>query len=149
MARLALVTGGGRGIGAEICRVFAAGGLRVVAADLDKEAASSTAELLGGQGHSGQYVDVADEGSVEALFDAAERDAGPVAILVCNAGRLLLRDGKRPLIQDTTLQNWNDTFAVNTVGTFPAPEHTLRGGSARGARTAHRLFVRSRSARGL
>ena len=118
MARLALVTGGGRGIGAEICRVFAAGGLRVVAADLDKDAASSTAELLGGQGHSGQYVDVADEGSVEALFEAVERDAGPVAVLVCNAGRLLLRDGKRPLIQDTTLQNWNDTFAVNTVGTF-------------------------------
>ena len=73
---------------------------------------------LPGQGHSGQYVDVADEGSVEALFDAVERDAGPVAVLVCNAGRLLLRDGKRPLIQDTTLQNWNDTFAVNTVGTF-------------------------------
>ena len=69
MPRLALVTGGGRGIGAEICRVLAAGGLRVVAADLDKDAASSTAESLGGQGHSGQYVDVADEGSVEALFE--------------------------------------------------------------------------------
>jgi NAD(P)-dependent dehydrogenase (short-subunit alcohol dehydrogenase family) len=66
----------------------------------------------------GQHVDVANESSVERLFETVEGDIGPVAVLVCNAGRLLLRDGKRPLIQETTLQNWNETFAVNTVGPF-------------------------------
>jgi NAD(P)-dependent dehydrogenase (short-subunit alcohol dehydrogenase family) len=118
MRRVALVTGGGRGIGAEICRVLANAGLQVVAADIDVGAARSTATSLGGEGHLGHHVDVADEESVEGLFEAVERDTGFVSILVCNAGRLLLRDGKRPLIHETSFQNWQETFAVNTVGPF-------------------------------
>ena len=118
MKRVALVTGGGRGIGAEVCRVLANAGLQVVAADIDVGAARSTAASLGGEGHAGYHVDVADEESVEGLFEAVERDTGYVSILVCNAGRLLLRDGKRPLIHETSFQNWQETFAVNTVGPF-------------------------------
>src|SRR6266478_5717951 len=74
MRRVALVTGGGRGIGAEICRVLANAGLQVVAADIDVGAARSTAASLGGEGHVGHHVDVADEESVEGLFEAVERD---------------------------------------------------------------------------
>jgi len=118
MPRLALVTGGGRGIGAEICRVLAQAGLVVVAADIDKEAARATAATLPGTAHRGECADVTDESSVERLFETVERQVGPVAVLVCNAGRLLLRDGKRPYIQETTVENWNETFAVNALGTF-------------------------------
>jgi NAD(P)-dependent dehydrogenase (short-subunit alcohol dehydrogenase family) len=118
MPRVALVTGGGRGIGAEICRVLAEAGLRVVAADIDQDASRSIATSLPGNGHIGQQVDVADESSVERLFEMIEGNTGPIAVLVCNAGRLLLRDGRRPLIEETTLQSWNETFAVNTVGPF-------------------------------
>jgi NAD(P)-dependent dehydrogenase (short-subunit alcohol dehydrogenase family) len=118
MGRVALVTGGGRGIGQEICQTLAEAGLQVVAADIDQQVATATASSLPGKDHAGLYVDVADEASVEGLFDTVERDVGPIAILVCNAGRLLLRDGTRPLIQETSLQNWEDTFGVNTVGPF-------------------------------
>ena len=118
MPRLALVTGGGRGIGAQICRVLAQAGLVVVAADIDEDAARATAATLPGTAHLGECADVTDESSVERLFETVERQVGPVAVLVCNAGRLLLRDGKRPYIHETTVENWNDTFAVNALGTF-------------------------------
>src|SRR5262245_31395230 len=111
MRRVAVVTGGGRGIGAEICRVLAQAGLAVVAADIDKAAASSTAASLPGTGHRGEGADVADESSVERLFGLVEREIGPVSVLVCNAGRLLLRDGKRPYIHETTVESWNETVA--------------------------------------
>src|SRR5262245_59059131 len=102
MARVALVTGGGRGIGAEVCGVLAQAGLVVAAADIDKDAASTTAASLPGTRHLGVLADVADESSVERLFDTVERETGPVCVLVCNAGRLLLRDHKRPFIQETS-----------------------------------------------
>jgi NAD(P)-dependent dehydrogenase (short-subunit alcohol dehydrogenase family) len=118
MERVALVTGGARGIGQEICRTLAEAGLRVVAADIDERGAVAVAGSLPGHGHAGHYVDVANEASVEALLTAVEAEIGPVAVLVCNAGRLLLHDGKRPLIHETSLQSWEETFGVNTVGPF-------------------------------
>ncbi|WP_171477825.1 SDR family NAD(P)-dependent oxidoreductase, partial [Acinetobacter baumannii] len=116
MKRVALVTGGGRGIGREICRVLAAAGHAVAAADIDEASARDTAASLPGEGHLGLHVDVAGEASVEAMFERVEKALGPVAVLVCNAGRLLLHDGRRPLVTETSLDNWQDTFAVNTVG---------------------------------
>ena len=116
MPRLAIVTGGGRGIGAEICRVLAQTGFVVVAADIDKDAARATAACLPGTDHLGESADVTDESSVERLFETVERQAGPVAVLVCNAGRLLLRDGKRPYIHETTVENWNEK-----LGLYPFP----------------------------
>jgi NAD(P)-dependent dehydrogenase (short-subunit alcohol dehydrogenase family) len=118
MERVALVTGGARGIGQEICRTLAEAGLQVVAADIDERGAVAAAGSLPGRGHAGRYVDVANEASVEALFNAVEGEIGPIAVLVCNAGRLLLHDGKRPLIHETSLQSWEETFGVNTVGPF-------------------------------
>lgn len=118
MQRVALVTGGGRGIGAEICRVLAKSGIRVAAADIDEASAMRTARELPGEGHAGFHADVADEASVEALFEQVESRLGPIAVLICNAGKLLLRDGKRPLVTETSFQNWQETFAVNTSGTF-------------------------------
>lgn len=118
MNRIALVTGGGRGIGQEVCRVLAEAGLTVAAADIDAASARRSAAELPGAGHAGYQVDVADEDSVEALFAAVERDLGPVAVLVCNAGKLLLHEGRRPLIAETSLDNWQDMLGVNATGTF-------------------------------
>lgn len=71
-------------------------------------------------------MDVADEESVEALFAAVERDLGPVAVLVCNAGKLLLHEGRRPLIAETSLDNWQDMLGVNATGTFLCARAFLR-----------------------
>ncbi|WP_203236232.1 SDR family NAD(P)-dependent oxidoreductase [Methylobacterium crusticola] len=126
MSRIALVTGGGRGIGQEVCRVLAGAGLTVAAADIDGAAAGRTAADLPGGGHTGYAADVADEASVETLFAAAERDLGPVAVLVCNAGKLLLHEGRRPLIAETSLANWQDMLGVNATGTFLCARAFLR-----------------------
>ena len=81
--RVAVVTGGGNGIGAAMCRRFATEGARVVVADLDGDAARSVAEDIGGHALS---VDVADPAHGEALADAAEEAFGPVDLLCLNAG---------------------------------------------------------------
>lgn len=131
MGRIALVTGGGRGIGREICRVLAGQGMTVVAADIDAGSADATAAALPRGSHSGRKVDVADEASVDALFDDVERELGPVAVLVCNAGKLLLHEGRRPLVAETSLADWQDVVGVNTTGTFLCARAYMRRRAAR------------------
>lgn len=130
--RTAIVTGAARGIGAAIATRLAQDGLRVVVADLSAEAAGATAAALAGEGHIGLSVDVRDETSVDRMFDVAEAALGPVGVLVCNAGVLLLREGgQRPAIVDTTLDEWEQSHAVNTRGTFLSVRAMLRRRSAR------------------
>lgn len=125
--RIALVTGAGRGIGAEICRVLAGRlGMTVAAADIDEASAKRVAAELQGPGHLGHAVDVADEQSVATLFDVAESRLGKVAVLVCTAGKLLLHEGTRPLIVDTSLANWHDMVGVNATGPFLCARAYLR-----------------------
>lgn len=125
--RVALVTGAARGIGAGIARRLAEDGLTIAIADLDPKAAQATAESLPGSTHRGYGVDVREEASVQALFDAVEADFGPLTVLVNNAGVLLLREGgRRPMIIETTLEEWEQSHAVNTRGTFLCTREMLR-----------------------
>lgn len=126
MSRVALVTGGGRGIGAEIARVLAAASCRVAVADIDPATARGTSEALVGTGHLGLAFDVSNEGAVEAAFDTVEAALGPVAVLVCAAGKLLLKDGRRPSITETSLDSWRETQDVNITGTFLCARAMLR-----------------------
>ena len=123
--RLAIVTGGGRGIGEAVCRQLAKSGLRVVVADIDGDNAQRVASSLG-SGHSGHAVDVTDEAAVSNLFDDVEAAQGPVSVLVCVAGALILPGGERPLIKDMTLDNWERSFAVNASGAFLCSRDYLR-----------------------
>lgn len=123
--RLAVITGGGRGIGEAVARQLAAQGLRVVIADIDGGNAQRAAESMGPR-HSGYAVDVADEAAVIRLFDDVEAAQGPVAVLVCVAGLLILPGGERPFIKDMTLDTWERSFAVNTRGAFLCSREYLR-----------------------
>jgi NAD(P)-dependent dehydrogenase (short-subunit alcohol dehydrogenase family) len=136
--RLALVTGGGRGIGEAVCRRLAASGFRVVVADIDGDNARKVAQSLGA-GHQFRQFDVSDEAAVEAAFDAIEADLGPVAALVCVAGVLLMPGGERSLIRDTTLEDWERTFAVNARSVFLCGRAYLRRREA--APVAHGRIV--------
>ena len=82
--RTALITGGGSGIGAALCRRFAEEGASVVVADLDGEAAAATADAIG------SFSVQADVGGGERenaeMLEAAEAAVGPIDVLVCNAG---------------------------------------------------------------
>lgn len=77
-----VVTGGGSGIGAALCRAFARAGSRVVVADLDPDRAGAVAAECGGLTVS---CEVADPASLAALIARAEED-GPVDLFVSNAG---------------------------------------------------------------
>lgn len=123
--RVVLVTGGGRGIGAALCIHMARSGFRVVVADIDHANAQRVAADLG-SGHFFRRVDVADEQSVCTLFDEVEVTIGPVAVLVCAAGLLILPGGERPLIKDMELDTWERSFAVNTRGAFLCSREYLR-----------------------
>ena len=80
---IAVVTGGGHGIGRALCRRLHRDGANVVVVDLDAEAAAAVAAEIDGVA---RRVDVADEGAMSALIDDLERDFGPIDLFVSNAG---------------------------------------------------------------
>src|SRR5262245_7320640 len=84
--RIALVTGGGSGIGRAIARRFAEEGARVVVNDVKKEAAERVVGELGAAGALAIQADVADSGQVRAMFEEVERVLGGLDVLVNNAG---------------------------------------------------------------
>jgi 3-oxoacyl-[acyl-carrier protein] reductase len=86
--RIALVTGGGQGIGAAISVALGRAGYHVVVNDLDSTRAAGIVteiERDGGQG-SIAVADVSDSGSVDEMFDRVESEVGPVHVLINNAG---------------------------------------------------------------
>lgn len=86
--KTAIVTGGGSGIGQAVSQLFAKQGARVAVVDIQEEQARATAEAIRAAGGSalGIRCDVADAADVKTAFDAAESGAGPLSILVNNAG---------------------------------------------------------------
>jgi 3-oxoacyl-[acyl-carrier protein] reductase len=81
---VAVVTGGGSGIGEAICHRLAADGARVAALDVRLDAARETIASIGDG--LAVHADVADAGSVDAALGQVERELGPVDVLVNNAG---------------------------------------------------------------
>jgi NAD(P)-dependent dehydrogenase (short-subunit alcohol dehydrogenase family) len=83
--KVAVVTGGGRGIGKAVSRSLAREGVRVAIADLDVAVAEAAAAETGG-GAIGLALDVTDRAAFTAALDRVERELGPLDILVNNAG---------------------------------------------------------------
>lgn len=116
MARVAVVTGGARGIGAAIVRRLHADGLAVAIMDLDGDSCGALADELNGARPSsavGIGVDVTDEAGVTAAIDQVRAALGPVGVLVNNAG--ILRDN---LLFKMTLDDWDQVMAVHLRGAF-------------------------------
>ncbi len=124
MQRTALVTGGGRGIGAETCRALGQQGMKVAVADINVGNARTVA--AGISGAQAFAVDVSDEGAVQKLFDDVEAAMGPVGVLVCAAGGPFLQQGVKVKLSETPLDNWVRTEALNGRGTFLCVREFLR-----------------------
>lgn len=125
----AVVTGGGRGIGAATARALAGAGLRVlVAARHEGEVESIAAELkqTGAQAWATR-CDVTEPASVAALARTAMERLGAVDVLVNNAGTA----SSAPLHR-TTLDEWQRLLAVNATGTFLCTQALLPGMLERG-----------------
>lgn len=118
--RVAIVTGGASGIGLATARRFAAEGARVVVADLDPESGRRAAEEVGGVF---RQVDVADEASVNALFDGAAADLGSIDIAFNNAGISPADDDS---IETTELPAWDRVQDVNLKSVYLCSRAALR-----------------------
>jgi 2-hydroxycyclohexanecarboxyl-CoA dehydrogenase len=115
VSRVAVVTGGGSGLGQAISIALALEGHSVAVLDINAEAAEKvTAELVGrGARAVAVGVDVSDEARVEAAFDSVRGELGGIGILVTSAAVAgFTRFDK------ITLDEWNRYLAVNLTGTF-------------------------------
>lgn len=113
--KVALVTGGGRGIGRQIALAFAAEGAHLVIAARTERDLKPVAERVTALGRRALAVktDVADEAQVAACVAAAERAFGRIDILVNSAAVAFIE----PLVK-TTVEQWSQTMSVNVTGAF-------------------------------
>ncbi|MGE3803974.1 MAG: SDR family NAD(P)-dependent oxidoreductase [Gemmataceae bacterium] len=120
--RVALVTGGGQGIGEAVCRRLAQAGAKVGVFDMDVARASVVADAAGGLAISG---DVTSERDIEAALKAV---GGKVDILVNNAGIV----GKAGRIWELTRADMEKVMAVNLIGPFLCCRAVIVGMMERG-----------------
>lgn len=135
-AGVALVTGGGTGLGREIAVRLAAHGLDVAvnyASSKDEAESVAAAIEKTGRGSVAVHADVSLPGEVAAMVGDVEAALGPVDVLVNNAG--VTRYIPFRELDQITLQDWQDVLAVNVIGAFNCvqaigPAMADRGGGA-------------------
>jgi NAD(P)-dependent dehydrogenase (short-subunit alcohol dehydrogenase family) len=120
--RVAIVTGGGSGLGRATARLLASEGAKVAVLDLATDAAEEVATELTGSGATagGYTVDVSDPGSVQAAVDAVAADLGRPQLLVNSAGI-----GGFARSEEEDPNRWSAIIAVNLTGTFLMCRFTL------------------------
>ncbi|MBX7160707.1 MAG: SDR family oxidoreductase [Acidimicrobiia bacterium] len=132
-ARVALVTGAGQGVGAEIAAVLAGAGCAVAVNDLQPERAAATADQLTSAGATAVPLpfDVADPAAVSTAVETAAAALGPVDVLVNNAG---IPPGAQWLVpfRDTDPADWDAWLRVNLYGVLNCTHATIGGMCDRG-----------------
>lgn len=113
--RIALVTGGGRGIGLGIACSLAQAGADLVIADLDlalAEEGAAQVRALGARA-TAHAVDVAEPQSVQALVDAIARQHGRLDVAVNNAGVISIHK-----VRELSVEDWDRVMTINARGVF-------------------------------
>jgi 3-oxoacyl-[acyl-carrier protein] reductase len=114
--RVAIVTGGARGIGGAIAVAFAGEGADVVIADrLGEDVARPVLDAIAGAGRRALFVatDISDETSVSAMVDRAYDEFGEIDVLVNNAGTF-----SQVFLHELSVQEWDRVMGVNLRGCF-------------------------------
>jgi sorbitol-6-phosphate 2-dehydrogenase len=122
--KIALVTGGGQGLGQAICQRLAAEGAHVVVADLNEETAAATARDIAaetGRQTLAVTVDVTNEAQVEAMVAQTLEKFGRLDIVVSNAGVLMAED-----ITEFPAEKWRLVMNVNLFGYFLVAKHVAK-----------------------
>ena len=131
---IAVVTGGGNGIGRALCKRLHRDGASVVVVDLDKEAAEEVAAEVDGIAHA---VDVGDEAAISAMIEDVEANVGPIDLFASNAGVVFGDGASGSAAADgsiaSTDDRWSMSWRVNVMAhVFAAraliPRMAARGG---------------------
>jgi 3-oxoacyl-[acyl-carrier protein] reductase len=126
LSGVALVTGGGRGIGAAIARELAAAGMKVAVAARSADQVREVAEEIGGLP---VVVDVSSRESVAEMIDQVGTELGPIDLLVANAGI----SGPRGKTWEVDPERWWHTHEVNVKGVFLCCREVIPGMIERGS----------------
>lgn len=120
--KVALITGGSRGIGQRVAQVLADQGMSVAVAARSKEVEHVAADLRErGSSAVGIVADVSRKTDVEGMVERVERELGPLWLLVNNAG--VLKTGPTA---DMREEDWDETFAVDARGVFLCSQAAIR-----------------------
>jgi NAD(P)-dependent dehydrogenase (short-subunit alcohol dehydrogenase family) len=122
--RVAIVTGGGSGVGRASALALLENGYAVAIAGRRAEALEETARLAGDNAARARSIvtDVTDAGSVENLFEAVQREFGRLDLLFNNAGS----GAPAVLLEDLTLEQWQAVVDVNLTGSFLCTQEAFR-----------------------
>jgi NAD(P)-dependent dehydrogenase (short-subunit alcohol dehydrogenase family) len=128
--KVALVTGGGRGIGAEIARNLALDGATVgVSARTESEVRQVVDEIRAAGGRAQHFIaDLSKADEAKALVSKVQEALGPIDFLINNAGIA----SSAPIVKQS-LDEWNRIFAVNVTATFLCTQAALPGMIERGS----------------
>ncbi len=127
--KVAVITGGGRGIGEAICIAFAKEGTHVVVSDIDYENAQSVSEKIQALGPKAipMKIDISRPEEAKKLIEAAEKEFGTVDILVNNAGISPKKEGGGPAMTwEIGLEEWDRVMGVNLKGTLFCSQEAVK-----------------------
>ena len=136
----AIITGGGRGIGESVSKLFAAEGASILVADMAIENAEKVAQeiVAGGGKATAVSVNVADKASVEAMVEACVSNFGGVDILINNAG--VNRDALTMRMKE---EQWDLVIDVNLKGTFLCSQAVIKPMKEAGGRIVNTSSIGS------
>ena len=124
-----VITGAGSGIGRATSLLAAGYGAKVVCVDLTDGAEETTAEIIASGGTATSVrANVAEEAEVEAFVQTCVDQYGRIDGIYANAG---VSGGRKPM-NELTVEDWQRTLSVNTVGVFLAAKHSLKHFLAQG-----------------
>jgi NAD(P)-dependent dehydrogenase (short-subunit alcohol dehydrogenase family) len=129
--KVAIVTGGSKGIGKATCQVLAREGAKVAITDIVDDEGKQLADEIGNSSGVAKYwhLNVADEKEVEKVYGEVAEEFGGIDIVVNNAGIA----GANKLTHELTEDEWNKVMNVNVNGVFFCTKHAIPYMRKRGA----------------